>query len=906
MSPCHIRMSTRRRFVFQALALAGLVAGWAVRGQTQLLYGTSSATQPNNTVQRVNADGTSNTLLFTAAGAAANSAGRCTAVAVDPLRGSIFLSDVSSEALWRVNLDGSGLTLVKNHLPGPALGIALDTLNGIIYYSTSGTLQSGNTIRRMDYSGDNNGLLFTATGPSPGNGVGRCTALALDTLNSRVFIADAGAGAIWSLNLGGTDLKLVKAGLTATPTDLALDVTNQIVYFTTSSTLQLSNTIQRVAYNGSGFTTLLTATGFNGNGVRRCTALDLDLAGSKIYFSDAGSNALWSLGLGGGTPTLAKTGLSAATVKKVRVIPSASIVTVMNTNDSGPGSFRQALLNVTSPGVINFSGTLFANGPAVISLATVGDASFGPSALGVDGQIQVLGPTGANGLVITRSAAAPAMRLFYVSPLGSLALNHVTLGNGLASGASGGSGYQRGGSGGGAAGLGGAILNQGRLDLENCTFATNQALGGVGGGSAMPWGGAGSGGGGGGLSGAGGAGGQFTAGGVGGSPLGGSGGSGAAAGGPGGAGGGGGGGGSSAGGFGSGPGGPGGFGGGGGGGVAYDTGGFPGGTGGPGGFGGFGGGGGGGGGGTPDGALGTGGFAGGNGAQANSGGNLGNGGGGGGGLGGAVFNLAGILTITNCTFSGNAAIGGAGGYISAAATPGLGLGGAIFNLNGLVQAVNCTFASNRADDGGGEIFDLGDGTNLMASVLLHNSILAYTPGGVSDYQAAAINGGTTTDLGGYNLIQRYDGFFGGILTSADPLLGPLANNGGPTFTRVLLNGSPAVDAGDNTGLPSTDQRGYPRLADGRGTGTAIADLGAVENGLFRLRTIPQTAGSIQQAGFELFLLGESNRLYVTEFSLDFTNWTSFATNQSPGFEVPVTDTQTGTASKRFYRAHAWP
>ncbi len=43
----------------------------------------------------------------------------------------------------------------------------------------------------------------------------------------------------------------------------------------------------------------------------------------------------------------------------------------------------------------------------------------------------------------------------------------------------------------------------------------------------------------------------------------------------------------------------------------------------------------------------------------------------------------------------------------------------------------------------------------------------------------------------------------------DPLLGPLQNNGGPTFTLELLPGSPAINAGDCTNS-FTDQRGDPR------------------------------------------------------------------------------------------------
>src|SRR5262249_42704880 len=48
------------------------------------------------------------------------------------------------------------------------------------------------------------------------------------------------------------------------------------------------------------------------------------------------------------------------------------------------------------------------------------------------------------------------------------------------------------------------------------------------------------------------------------------------------------------------------------------------------------------------------------------------------------------------------------------------------------------------------------------------------------------------------------------LTDTDPRLGPLADNGGPTFTHALLFGSPAIDAGRPVRGVTTDQRGVPR------------------------------------------------------------------------------------------------
>ena len=82
---------------------------------------------------------------------------------------------------------------------------------------------------------------------------------------------------------------------------------------------------------------------------------------------------------------------------------------------------------------------------------------------------------------------------------------------------------------------------------------------------------------------------------------------------------------------------------------------------------------------------------------------------------------------------------------------------------------------------------------------------------------------------GYNLSSD-DG--GGNLTgpgdqiNTDPMLGPLQDNGGPTFTHELLSSSPAIDAGDPnfTPPPYYDQRGpnFWRVRNGR------IDIGSFE------------------------------------------------------------------------------
>src|SRR5205814_2506632 len=74
------------------------------------------------------------------------------------------------------------------------------------------------------------------------------------------------------------------------------------------------------------------------------------------------------------------------------------------------------------------------------------------------------------------------------------------------------------------------------------------------------------------------------------------------------------------------------------------------------------------------------------------------------------------------------------------------------------------------------------------------------------------NDGGTIISHGYNISSDNGGGFltgPGDQTNTDPLLGPLQNNGGPTFTHALLPGSPAIEAGDPsfTPPPYYDQRG---------------------------------------------------------------------------------------------------
>ena len=85
------------------------------------------------------------------------------------------------------------------------------------------------------------------------------------------------------------------------------------------------------------------------------------------------------------------------------------------------------------------------------------------------------------------------------------------------------------------------------------------------------------------------------------------------------------------------------------------------------------------------------------------------------------------------------------------------------------------------------------------------------------------------------------------LNGVDPLLGPLANNGGFTQTQALLAGSPAIDAGQR--FSGSDQRGLPRFQG------ASSDAGAYEVQLRRGQE--QASVGIDDAASEIRKLWET-------------------------------------------------
>jgi hypothetical protein len=108
-----------------------------------------------------------------------------------------------------------------------------------------------------------------------------------------------------------------------------------------------------------------------------------------------------------------------------------------------------------------------------------------------------------------------------------------------------------------------------------------------------------------------------------------------------------------------------------------------------------------------------------------------------------------------------------------------------------------------------------EGIVISGQLTLRNSIVAKN-GGPNNSGRDIVG---TLAGSGYNLIGKSTGGSGYVpsdILDVDPLLGPLAGNGGPTLTMALLPGSPAIDSGTNQGAPEWDQRGpgFPRIVNG--------------------------------------------------------------------------------------------
>ncbi len=214
--------------------------------------------------------------------------------------------------------------------------------------------------------------------------------------------------------------------------------------------------------------------------------------------------------------------------------------------------------------------------------------------------------------------------------------------------------------------------------------------------------------------------------------------------------------------------------------------------------------------------------------------------------GGGISNSNGAMTVMNSAIVGNTSRSVGGGIATLNSIPNRlqavvnstitsntasGYGGGVFASVGVLSVTNSTLSGNSAPTGGGIMF-----APYGAEVRLRNSIVVENTTGDNCGQWSASQGATSLGIvsQGNNLGDSFACFpaqasLGDIVTS-DTLLGPLADNGGPTQTRALLNGSAAIDGvkylpTDCGTTITSDQRGILRPQD---RAAVRCDIGAFE------------------------------------------------------------------------------
>ena len=227
-------------------------------------------------------------------------------------------------------------------------------------------------------------------------------------------------------------------------------------------------------------------------------------------------------------------------------------------------------------------------------------------------------------------------------------------------------------------------------------------------------------------------------------------------------------------------------------------------------------------------------------------------------LGGGISSEYAAITVVRSTISGNFSLVGGGLYLQGREN----------------RIVNSTISGNDSEYGGGistkapagysyrtivtnstvtgnNAYYHGGGLDAHGPVTLQRSIIAGNTSGTADEvfsQAGLINADNRNLFGrsGINNAAAFTGFTpsgtdinatsNGTNTPLGSMIGPLANNGGPTQTHALPAGSPARDLGPNTAcngglMAGIDQRGQPRNQNGSGGSTSNeCDSGAFEAG----------------------------------------------------------------------------
>jgi predicted outer membrane repeat protein len=215
---------------------------------------------------------------------------------------------------------------------------------------------------------------------------------------------------------------------------------------------------------------------------------------------------------------------------------------------------------------------------------------------------------------------------------------------------------------------------------------------------------------------------------------------------------------------------------------------------------------------------------------------------------GGAINAATPVAMTDCLIQSNTAGqdgGGLNGFNSNAYTldrvtiadnTAARDGGGVRVFGNANAFVNTTISANQAGNDGGALWIWSASGTAITNTTIHANTAGDTGGGLRIQSGplalsnSIVSGSTGVDIfgpindAGHNLIQDGSGLTAPTSKTGDPMLAPLADNGGLTPTHHLIFGSPAIHAGDCAGgTLTTDQRGVARPQDPFG-----CDIGAYE------------------------------------------------------------------------------
>jgi hypothetical protein len=181
--------------------------------------------------------------------------------------------------------------------------------------------------------------------------------------------------------------------------------------------------------------------------------------------------------------------------------------------------------------------------------------------------------------------------------------------------------------------------------------------------------------------------------------------------------------------------------------------------------------------------------------------------------GGAVRNGGGAAKFINCLFTGNAVFNPNPPTDEPDHPPYFTKGGAMFDDYTSTVLINCTFISNSARRGDA-IYHLDDGRGSLTikNCIFWDNFFIGISSIYNDGLAAIIN---------YSIVQG--GYAGTGNLDKDPLFTGIGSS-----DFHLQACSPAIDAGDNVGVASTDYDGNTRILNATGSPSAIVDMGAYE------------------------------------------------------------------------------